>query len=118
MNEDKDISGIFNNDLVEIDIIRERYNKYIDNTVGKLFEKQHQEKPIKQQFKEFLKREQCYYQFMVSWDKEFMAHDKPIKKPYNYIYYAFAWGKTEQYFSFWREVNRKWRDHLKSIGRV
>ncbi len=120
-------SEIFNDEEVEINIIRgnveelekdtEKSSTFFLRLCADIFLKP-SEKPIKQLFIEFLKREEVIERYKRNWlFCDHYNYHRPIEKKEFYIHQAFLWRPTPEGLCFWEEINTKWLEHLESVWR-
>lgn len=67
---------------------------------------------IKEQFNEFLKRNDCYWIYYENKERSSWHHLKD-KNIHNYIYDAFGWETDSQEGSvFWQNMSNLWKSEL------
>jgi len=66
-------------------------------------------------FEEFLKEENCYYEFHGNFDYISCDVSFDNEPPEEWIYGAFIWTETPEGHQFWRKINDKWEDRLEGL---
>lgn len=119
-------SEIFNNNQVDIDIIRGNAEELEEDTIkaeialaqtiADIFFKPFG-KTIQQQFIEFLKKEEVIERYKRNWlFCDWYEYEQPIKKRGLYVLRGFLWASSPEGHDFWSEINNKWLEYMENKG--
>lgn len=77
-----------------------------------------EQEELKEVFIKFLKDNNCYHEFCFNIRQEYNIGIETVFNyfsHYNWIRFAFSWGRSEQGYEYWDKINDKWIDLLEDL---